>query len=79
MRLGAKVTQDNYPETLGNCFIVNAPKLFSALWAIVKGFLDERTRNKVRILGTGYVPVLHQHIDPENLPTFLGGICSCYN
>jgi hypothetical protein len=28
-------------------FIVNAPLLFTGVWAIVKGFLDERTRNKI--------------------------------
>ena len=79
LKMGAKVAQDYYPETMGNCLVVNAPKLFSALWAIVKGFLDERTRSKVRIVGAAFVPVLHEHIDPENLPTFLGGFCTCYN
>ena len=51
--------------------------LFSALYAIVKGFLDERTRSKVRILGSNYQPTLLEHIDAENLPSFLGGTCTC--
>ncbi len=56
--MGAKIAQDYYPETMGACFVVNAPLLFSFLWAIVKGFLDERTRSKVRIVGAGWQQVL---------------------
>lgn len=35
-------------------FIVNAPMLFTGVWAVVKGFLDEKTRNKIKILGGKY-------------------------
>ena len=77
LKMGAKVAQDYYPETMGQCFVVNAPMVFSALYAIIKGFLDERTRSKVRIMGSNYRPVLLQHIDAENLPEFLGGTCTC--
>lgn len=75
--MGAKIAQDYYPETMGAAYVVNAPKLFSLLWAIVKGFLDERTRSKVRIIGSNYRPVLLEAIDAENLPEFLGGTCTC--
>ena len=54
LKLGAKIAQDYYPETMGACWVVNAPFLFYALYAIVKGFLDERTRQKVRILGSNF-------------------------
>ena len=57
--------------------MVNAPALFTALYAIIKGFLDERTRSKVRVMGSNYRSVLLEHIDAENLPTFLGGTCTC--
>ena len=77
LKMGAKVAQDYYPETMGQCFVVNAPMVFSALYAIIKGFLDERTRSKVRIMGSNYRPVLLEHIDAENLPEFLGGTCTC--
>ena len=69
------MAQDYYPETMGAVYVVNAPLLFSALYAIVKGFLDERTRSKVRIMGGNYRSVLLEHIDAENLPMFLGGTC----
>lgn len=28
-------------------FIINAPKMFSMAWNMIKGLLDERTREKV--------------------------------
>ena len=43
----SKITQDYYPESLGQLLIVNAPYLFSGVWAIVKGWLDEKTRKKI--------------------------------
>ena len=77
LKLGAKVAQDYYPETMGACYVVNAPMLFKAVYAIIKGFLDERTRSKVQILGSDYQPALLNAIAPENLPAFLGGTCTC--
>lgn len=56
--MGAKLAQDYYPETMGAAYIVNAPFVFSALYAIIKGFLDERTRSKVRIMGSNFKPFL---------------------
>ena len=58
-------------------FIINAPWMFTGVWAIVKGFLDERTRNKIKILGGGYKKDLHEIADPQMLPDFLGGTCKC--
>lgn len=43
LQSSAKLTSDNYPENMGAMYIVNAPFVFSACWAVVKGFLDERT------------------------------------
>lgn len=58
LQMGAKLAQDYYPETMGAAYIVNAPFVFSALYAIIKGFLDERTRSKVRIMGSNFKPFL---------------------
>ena len=38
------LAQDNYPEILGNMFILNAPFLFTGIWAIVKMWIDEKTK-----------------------------------
>jgi hypothetical protein len=58
-------------------FIVNAPMLFTGVWAVVKGFLDERTRQKIKICGSKYQKELLEVVDVDNLPDFLGGTCKC--
>jgi CRAL/TRIO domain/CRAL/TRIO, N-terminal domain len=51
LKMVSSITQDNYPETMGRLFIVNAPMLFSALWSVVKGFLDAKTVKKISVHG----------------------------
>ncbi len=46
----AAIGQDRYPEIMGKFFIINAPWAFSAIWAIVKVWLDEVTVNKIDII-----------------------------
>ena len=43
----SKISQDNYPEQLGQLMIVNDPYVFSGVWKIVKVWLDEKTREKI--------------------------------
>ena len=76
-KIAAQVGSDYYPEIMGNMFCVNAPMLFSGVWAVVKGFLDEKTRGKIKIIGSNYMPKLLEYIPIENIPTFLGGQCEC--
>lgn len=73
----SKISQDYYPESLGNMFIINAPMLFSSIWSLIKPFLDEVTVNKIKIIGSNYKSTLFEYIDPENLPERLGGTCKC--
>ena len=40
-----KTSQDYYPEGMGKMYIVNAPWIFRAVYAVAKGWLDEKTRN----------------------------------
>lgn len=47
MKKTSGIMQDNYPENLGQMFIVNAPTIFTGVWAFIKPFLDERTRKKI--------------------------------
>jgi hypothetical protein len=54
-------------------FIVNSPMLFTGVWSMIKGWLDEKTRNKISILGGGYAKKLLEFVDAEQLPEFLGG------
>ena len=62
---------------MGNLFVVNAPMLFSTIWAVVKGFLDEKTRGKIKIIGSNFLPTLEQFIAIEDIPSFMGGQCTC--
>lgn len=51
--------------------------LFTGVWAIVKGFIDEKTRKKITIHGGKYQKDLLELVEPHNLPDFLGGSCTC--
>lgn len=73
------IGQDRYPETMGKFYIINAPWAFSAVWAIVKPWLDEVTVAKIEILGGNYKDALLQQIPKENLPREFGGTCECQN
>ncbi|EDR04921.1 uncharacterized protein LACBIDRAFT_237398 [Laccaria bicolor S238N-H82] len=73
----SSVGQNRYPETMGKFYIINAPYLFSAVWAIIKPWLDEVTVSKIEILGSGYKDALLKQIPKENLPVEFGGTCVC--
>lgn len=61
----------------GRMFVVNCSWLLRTGWVVVKGFLDSKTRDKIKILGSEYQEELLKIIDKENLPEFLGGTCIC--
>lgn len=46
-------------------FIVNAPWAFTAVWAIIKAFLDEVTKNKIQILGGGFKKKLLEVVEED--------------
>jgi hypothetical protein len=73
----SKVGQDNYPESLGKFYIINAPYLFSGVWSVIKPWLDPATAAKINILGYDYKEVLSKQIPVENLPVEMGGTCRC--
>ena len=62
---------------LGTMFLVNTSFFFSAVWSLVKGFVDEKTRKKINVEKGGYAKKLLEYVDANNLPTFLGGNCKC--
>ena len=69
------IDSNNYPESLGTMFIINAPRAFSAIWRMIKGWLDPRTVSKIHIYSkkSDWLPVLLEHIDVESLPEEIGG------
>ncbi len=77
LKVLAELNSSVYPERLGRLFILNAPVFFSAAWAMIKVWLDKRIIEKIHVLSSDYKSVLLQHISHDNLPSFLGGSCTC--
>lgn len=73
----AAISSNNYPETMGKFYIINAPWAFTTVWSFVKPWLDEVTVSKITILGSDYKKTISHQIPPQNLPKFLGGTCEC--
>lgn len=71
------VSQDYYPERLGQMYVINAPWGFSSVFSVVKRFLDPVTVAKIHVYGSGYEKDLLKQIPAENLPTEFGGKCNC--
>ncbi|XP_030565422.1 SEC14-like protein 2 [Drosophila novamexicana] len=71
-----KQYEANFPELLKSCYIINAPKLFSVAFNIVKKFLDENTTSKIHIYKSGsdkWQQQLFSHVDPQKFPKCWGG------
>lgn len=79
IKLLSGIAQDYYPEILGNMFIVNSPMMFSVAWSMIKPWLDKRTQQKITIVGKNFKNQLNELVDPDSLPSFLGGNCICPN
>ena len=72
----ASIDGDNYPERLGQCLIVNAPRVFAVVWSGVSRFIDPATQRKLRILnssGKSIVEQLSEVIDRSQIPQDYGG------
>jgi len=64
-----------FPEILGICVIVNAPTFFSAIWSIIRRWLDPRTAGKIEIFSFkgSAERRLKELIDADQLPSDYGG------
>lgn len=67
------IGQNFYPERMGKFYVINAPFGFSAIWSVIKRFLDPVTVEKIFILGSKYQSELLKQIPEENLPVQFGG------
>ena len=62
-----------YPETMAKHFIINAPWIFTGVWAMIKPWLDPTTANKIKVIGNNYQEILFEVIDPQQIPKEFGG------
>ncbi|XP_064478235.1 SEC14-like protein 1 [Ornithodoros turicata] len=69
-----EMVEANYPETMGRCLVVRAPRVFPILWALVGTFINDNTRTKFTFFGGGdcHAPIA-EFVDPTFVPDFLGG------
>ena len=68
-----KIRNDNYPEVLGEYYIINAPLWFRGIWTMGKYMIDKKTRKKIHIYGVNWKKVLKEVIDEDKLPKEYGG------
>lgn len=66
-----------FPETLNKMVIVNAPGFFTMTWKVIRGWIDQRTANKVEVIGSNQMKVfkkLSEIIDPTKMLSDYGGM-----
>jgi hypothetical protein len=66
-------------EGIHRVLMVNCSSAVKVLWAVVRPFVDERTRTKFSFSAPGEetLKALKEHINPTELPKWLGGLCEC--
>jgi len=76
-RATADVSQENYPECLGNVHVLNCPWIFQTIWKLVKPWFHPVVLEKIKIYPDDYKETLFKSIDPAYLPLSVGGTCQC--
>jgi len=78
VRASIRIAALIYPESMRVSMIINTPRIFSVAWNMVKGFIDEATRNKISITRNPSDNEWETYgIDRETLPLSIGGTCIC--
>jgi len=76
LKLVVKIDSDYYPAILRKFFIINTPRVFTMVWAVVKKFFDQATLEKFEILGSEpkkVIPILKEIIPEKYLLDFYEG------
>ena len=74
----SRVMDDNFPEKLHVAYVVNAPRIFSAIFKMLSPFLAADTKAKVRVFGKADDHLrgkggLLELVDLDQIPQWLGG------
>ena len=73
LKLLAQMASDYFPELLSKVFIIHTPMLFKGIWNICKVWLDQRTRDKIKIEGGSASEKIGKFFNVDNLPIAVGG------
>ena len=81
LRTAAQLLSPFFPERIEKLVILNAPPGFSLLFSVVSGFMSKRTQARVVVIDAGNDAkrrqVLHDLVDPAQLPVEYDGTCTC--
>ncbi len=68
------ISQDNYPEQMDICYLVNVPWVFNVLWQALQPLISSRnTTNKVLVWDSNFMQALRHEVPLSQLPKILGG------
>ena len=62
-----------YPELRKRIIVIRAPSIFPILFSLLKPFLRESTKQKIKVAGSDWQDVLKKYIDPDQIPVYYGG------
>ena len=62
---GIRIMLDHYPDCVESTWVINSPFFFKAMWAIAKGWFDEKKRKEIRFLGDDYLEHLLEICDED--------------
>lgn len=68
-----KIDEANYPERLDHCVMINVPWFFTAIWSIIRPWIDPVTTEKFILIGSDFLPTLRNLIDDSQIPVEYGG------
>lgn len=74
VRESSVVFKRHCPESNGVNIFVNVPSVVVGAFKLCRRFIDQRTYDKIRILGAGEHLELFKLVPPESLPLFIGGM-----
>jgi len=68
VKLIINTTSNNCPELMIKTFLINVPMIFNVVWKIVKLWIEEKTKNKISIIGKDFEKELLKYVDKDKLP-----------
>ena len=71
------IVSNYFPGILGSLYFINTGFIFRSIWSTCKYLYNNKTRNRIKLLGFQYKNELLSKIKDKDLPKFFGGLCNC--